>query len=275
MAQIPRARAFLSLAAAIGVTVAIMPTAATSKAFLHPVVTVEKPTDPAHQPIYERLKKTSAVGRLQQGLNRVRLPAPLPVIVKGCNGEIDAAYDPEKRDIEICYEYLAYLDELRRSLPDKLRGELSESDAAVGPAIEVVAHELGHALFDIYRMPILGREEDAADQVAAFTLLQLSPGEARKAIAGVAFMYGSEAKEAAPKLKDFADPHSVSAQRFFNLVCIAYGSGRKEFADVVEKGLLPKDRAEECPGEYKQVAHAWNLLIAPHLAAPSSLRKRR
>lgn len=274
MAQTPWKRAFLSLSTALGVAVAIVPTAAVSKVSQHPVIAIEKPIDPAHQPIYDRLKRSSGLERMQRGLNRIRLPGPLPVIVKGCNGEIDAAYDPEKRDIEICYEYIAYLDELRRSLPDKLHGELSETDAFVGPIIEVVAHELGHALFDIYRMPILGREEDAADQVAAFTLLQLSPGEARKAIAGVAFMYASEAKEAAPKLKDFADPHSVSAQRFFNLVCIAYGSGRKDFADVVDKGLLPKDRAEDCPGEYRQVAHAWKLLIAPHLA-PSSLRKRR
>jgi hypothetical protein len=273
MARRSSRRALTLLAATLGLALAVS-SAGAAAGSRHPVIEIEKPSNPDHQPIYDRLKHTPAVGRFQHGLNRLRLPRALPVVVKGCNGEIDAAYDPEKHDIEICYEYLAYLDELRRSVPDRLSGTLSEQDAAIGPAIEVVAHELGHALFDVYRMPILGREEDAADQVAAFTLLRLSPDQARKAIAGVAFMYASEAKEAAPKVKDFADPHSVSAQRFFNLVCIAYGSGRKEFADVVDKGLLPKDRAEECPGEYKQVAHAWDLLVAPHVAPAGGLRRR-
>jgi hypothetical protein len=46
---------------------------------------------------------------------------------------------------------------------------------------------------------------------------------------------------------------------------MAYGADPKLFADVVEKGFLPKDRAEICESEYIQVSHAFDTLIGPHI----------
>ena len=42
---------------------------------------------------------------------------------------------------------------------------------------------------------------------------------------------------------------------------MAYGADSKLFADLVEKGYLPKERAEGCDGEYEQVARAMTKLI--------------
>jgi hypothetical protein len=66
-------------------------------------------------------------------------------------------------------------------------------------------------------------------------------------------------------LKDFADEHGTPAQRFYNLLCIAYGADPKTFGDLVEKGYLPKDRSEGCEGEYQQAAFAFERLIRPHI----------
>src|SRR3954451_2504406 len=41
-----------------------------------------------------------------------------------------------------------------------------------------------------------------------------------------------------PKLRDFAAVHSTSAQRLFNLLCLAYGSNPKAFAALREMDLL-------------------------------------
>ena len=65
----------------------------------------------------------------------------------------------------------------------------------------------------------------------------------------------------APKLKDFASVHGTPAQRLFNLLCLAYGSDPKTFAGIREMDLLPKDRADGCEGEYRQVDHAIRKLI--------------
>ena len=88
-------------------------------------------------------------------------------------------------------------------------------------------------------------------------------------------MYASEAREAAPKLKDFANEHGLPAQRFFNLLCISYGSDSKAFGDIVTKGYLPADRAEQCDGEYKQVKYAFGKLILPSLGGNHASQRRR
>lgn len=63
----------------------------------------------------------------------------------------------------------------------------------------------------------------------------------------------------------FSEAHGAPAQRFFNLLCLAYGADPELFADVVERGHLPKARATGCKREYDQVAFAFHDLITPHI----------
>jgi Putative metallopeptidase len=63
----------------------------------------------------------------------------------------------------------------------------------------------------------------------------------------------------------FADEHGTPAQPFFNLLSVAYGADPKLFADVLEKGFLPGDRAVGCEREYVQLSHAFETLIHSHI----------
>jgi hypothetical protein len=65
--------------------------------------------------------------------------------------------------------------------------------------------------------------------------------------------------------QQFADEHGTPAQRFYNLLCIAYGADPSLFADLVDKEYLPKKRAEGCADEYRQVAAGFRTLIGPHM----------
>ena len=47
---------------------------------------------------------------------------------------------------------------------------------------------------------------------------------------------------------------------------------RTMFGDLVEKGYLPEERAEDCKSEFQQATHAFNVLIRPHM--DQSARKR-
>lgn len=224
------------------------------------------PTNPAHEPLYRTLREKRVLERVRSRIDGLRLPRVLTITVAGCDGEVDASYETSNATVTICYEYLAYIQELGRSIPPAGVAEgLTPANYIVGPFLEVVLHELAHAIFDLKKVPILGREEDAADQVAAFTLLRLGKDEVRRVIASVAVMYASEGKDAPAELKDFANEHSLPAQRFYNLLCMAYGSDRQTFGDFVEKGYLPAERAELCEEEYRQVKFAFERLVAPHL----------
>ena len=134
------------------------------------------------------------------------------------------------------------------------------------PCSTPALHEFAHALFDMLDVPVLGREEDAADQVAAYINLQFGKAEARRLIMGTAYAYWNEAEHAAPlSLKQFANEHGTPAQRAYNVLCIAYGADPELFGDLVSKGYLPKKRAEGCDDEYEQIAEAFEELISPHL----------
>jgi hypothetical protein len=221
------------------------------------------PKDPAYQPVYEQLKQLRFLEKLQQFLTPFRLPRALLVKVEGCNGDANAFY--EYNVITVCYEYI---DQLWKTMPaETTAAGLAPIDALVGPLFDTCLHEFGHALFDLLRVPVLGREEDAADQVSAYIMLHFGKAEARRLIEGVAYAYKIEveADTVPPTMTRFADVHGTPAQRFYNVLCIAYGADAQLFRDMVEKGYLPKERAEDCKGEYQQVADAYEKLIGPHV----------
>ena len=123
---------------------------------------------------------------------------------------------------------------------------------------------LGHAMFSIFRVPILGREEDAADQMAGFVMLQFGTDVARTTIKGAAWKWGSQ---------DWTDPayhdvHSTPQQRFYNYLCIAYGGNPQAFQQFVDLGWLPKWRVPLCKAEYQQVLNAFANTFDPQYELP-------
>jgi hypothetical protein len=148
---------------------------------------------------------------------------------------------------------------------------ITPREAFTGQLLFTIAHEFGHAAFDIYNVPVLGRQEDAADQFSAYFLLNLGGDLSYRLIRGAAYTYHDfiqsikdKPKVTVPALA-FSSDHGSPEQRFFNLVCIAYGYDPQMFAEVVEKGFLPDARAKVCKYEYSNLAYAINKLIGPHI----------
>jgi hypothetical protein len=232
------------------------------------------PKNPAHQAIYERLKERQALELLQQMLSALRLPRTLTIKVEGCDGDSNAWFADDA--VTVCYEYL---DETWRNAfkTTKFDG-VAPIDVMLGPAFDVFLHEIGHAAFDLLDVPLFGREEDAADQFSAMIMLHFSKAEARRLILGTAYAYKVEVEGTTEHaaMTDFADEHGTPAQRFYNLLCMAYGAEPELFADLVKKGYLPEDRADGCDDEYAQVEKAWRRLIEPHIdqARLTEIRER-
>jgi hypothetical protein len=220
------------------------------------------PNNPAYQPIYTLLKEERhTLDNLKEVLSPFRLPATLEILLTECDGEADAFYGDDR--ITICYEYI---DELLKNMPAETTAGIEPIDTVVGPFLDTVLHEFAHALFDYLDIPILGREEDAADQVSAFIYLQLGKTEARRLIMGTVYTYMLEVEDTdPPSMAEFADEHSTSEQRRFNLLCMAYGADPELFQDVAAWGGLPEERANICEEEFELIAHAYQTLIGPHI----------
>ena len=232
------------------------------------------PKNPTHQKIYKELKERRVLEKLQELLSPFRLPRTLKISLVGCDGEDDAYYGDDA--ITICYEYG---EKLWKNMPAKTTpAGIAPMDTVIGPFVDTSLHEFAHALFDMLNLPVLGRVEDAADQVAAYIYLQLGEAEARRLVMGTAYAYSTDAKSADAPLtpkefaEDFAEVHGMPQQRAYNLLCIAYGADTKLFGDFVTKGYLPEERADLCEEEYEQVQDAYEELITPHV--DSALAKK-
>ena len=63
----------------------------------------------------------------------------------------------------------------------------------------------------------------------------------------------------------FWGEHSLDQQRYYDMLCLTYGSNTERNKHLVGEGRLPIDRAERCPAEYQRVDRAWGQLLVPYL----------
>jgi hypothetical protein len=141
---------------------------------------------------------------------------------------------------------------------------VTREDAVVGAFLANAFHELGHAMFDIYEIPVFGGEEDAADQMAGFILTQFGTDVARRTIPGAAYLWETNG-EVEGKWHLFSDEHGHPLQRAYNYLCMAYGAAPDIFQHFVDHGLLPKERAVNCRREFEQIQKAFVKTMMPHI----------
>jgi Putative metallopeptidase len=243
----------------------------------------EPPKNPEHQELYERLKENQVLETIQQILSPLRLPKPgLLIKTMGCDGLINAWYNDDNPGdpgptVHMCYELLENIIKLSR---DNVRPNVTRHDAIVGQFMFWTLHETGHAAFDMFRVPLFGQAEDAADLFAAYVMLQFGKDQARRWIEGAAYT-SDEFMADVPWDKNYASVHGLPQQRFYNLICLAYGADPVAFAGVTEnetnmmeqkgvlpkaqQGVLPKKRAENCEYEFQTFDYAWKTQILPHI----------
>jgi hypothetical protein len=201
--------------------------------------------------------------------DHVQLPYNVGVVAAPC-GDANAYWDPNIPSMVVCYElfdlmYAMFRDDAQSD--EELLGEM------LGATRFIFYHELGHALIDIFGIPFTGREEDAVDQFS--TMLLLSSGEVESALAGANFFYKFASATELEELV-FWDEHSLDQQRFYDIVCLVYGSDpetydfllereSKGFLLVTDGGILPKERADRCYEEYKDISNSWATLITSYV----------
>ncbi|MFE0338460.1 DUF4344 domain-containing metallopeptidase [Streptomyces sp. NPDC058955] len=205
---------------------------------------------------------------------RIALPRDVPLRAAACAAP-NPHWDERTGRITYCY---GFVSEARKVFAGSdTDGTPAQRAAAVdedvvGLSNGVLFHELGHALVDLYDLPVTGREEDAVDQLAVLLLASGDERHTDYAISTInawgALWQASEGGD--PGVAAYSDVHSLDGQRFFDWACWLYGSDPGRFADAVDAegnpdGVLPRDRAELCPAEYRRISSSWRTLLGPHL----------
>jgi hypothetical protein len=214
---------------------------------------------PSYRPLFDWVRQKKILEQYQEFMAPLKLPTPLRVRTMQC-GAVNAYYDPDEWAIKLCYEIIA---DILKNAPQKTTAQgFTRDDAIIGGIASILLHETGHALFDILEVPVLGREEDAADQIGGFVALQFGRNLAMLMSKGAAYTWMSYALSGPPI---YWDTHSTPAQRFYNYLCLGYGADPDGFKDMVQKGMLPKNRADGCAAEYQQAKLAFAKTILPHI----------
>jgi hypothetical protein len=213
-------------------------------------------------PIYERLRQRKVLEQLRDFLSPLRLPVRLRIRTLQCD-DTNAYWAGRVEGLKLCYEYVDWVERLApaQTTPDGF----TPQDAIAGEFIEVTLHEMGHAVFDLFEVPIFGREEDAADQMAGFMMLQFGQDVALRTISGTAYTYQQQALQSHWSRTTFADEHETDQQRFYNYLCLAYGAQPETFQRFVDSNILPAKRAANCGREYRQVQRAFIKTVMPHI----------
>lgn len=129
-----------------------------------------------------------------------------------------------------------------------------------------VMHEMGHMLIAEYDLPVLGREEDAADQLGFILLFRLYAklprDEVDARLLDIADYWRLEWQTPKPPPDQVLawDSHPLDEQRYYNIACLLYGSDMERLEWLPPLTGLPYERAVYCDQEFQQASKAMDWI---------------
>jgi hypothetical protein len=201
-------------------------------------LSVQEPNPKFIAPYFEKLS------------NAINTNGPIFIVVKRCGFE-NAFWD-NVSTVVVCQELIENILRKRANAIQTGRIDPQIADmTAKGEAIFVVLHELGHALIDHHKVPFSGREEDTADQFAAYMIMKANDPNA---YLGATNFFAEPAR----MLRIFGkqqltDEHGLNVQRRAQLVCWGYGRDPVSMQRFAVNVGLSEQRMQRCAEEYQQL----------------------
>jgi hypothetical protein len=139
-----------------------------------------------------------------------------------------------------------------------------------GNVLFVLGHETGHALIREMDIPVLGKEEDAADALATVVSVKMSNAFADRVVINAArgwfLSEQRDRKDGVPTV--YYDEHGMDLQRAYNIVCLLVGAQPEKFKGLANEVKLPEERQRTCKDDYNNAAWSWEQALKPHKRKP-------
>lgn len=219
---------------------------------------------PVHPSQYGGLKREFESARLLESVaerlnSELSIKSDVTLSFREC-GVVNAMYEPDKRRVSICYEYVSFF----QNLFVQSGGSAEAAAAGIRGAVHhTLYHEIGHALIHTLDLPVTGREEDVVDQLSTYLLIEEGGDDGEElALHGAQFWYLlAQRNQQMGVGQAYWDEHSTNEQRFFNSICWLYGSNPQKYQGLAG-GVLPAERAVKCPNEYRRFVKGWRNALS-------------
>ena len=191
----------------------------------------------------------------------LRFPRPLPIRFQDCS-QVNAFYSADAHDIKICHELF---DGLRAMFKGAGIDDKRVEEITLNTVVFAFFHEFGHAVVGEFGLPITGKGEDAADELAILVLVGQGKNGQKIAL-DAADWFDMMGKQGANRVtaRTFFDEHSYDEARVGNILCMLYGADKVTYGDLMKKRGMPARRLAFCLKDYPDRRKTWEKLLAPY-----------
>ncbi len=219
--------------------------------------------EPTGEPAIDMNGMRQLFSDLANDLNAMlKLNKDITISSRDC-GTVNAFYSPTNSEIVMCTEmYIALLSYYMRQVPDS---GTAQAYALLG-FLFIFGHELGHALIDNYQLPVLGKQEDAADAMSVVLWMETASSADEKAAAVGLVLLGAQFMLDLTKDSPYYGEHTPGPGRMANLVCWAGGAypaalSNSYYANIYNTMI---QSGRNCPAEYEEKRRSIEQLLGPY-----------
>ncbi|USD67700.1 DUF4344 domain-containing metallopeptidase [Vibrio sp. SCSIO 43136] len=207
--------------------------------------------------------KNSGINELVVEMGEEIFPFTNPLTIE-YGSDDGPLFDPNKNVIQMPYSFMGEANYyFTKNKYDEKFGKPAQ-EGVLDTVLHTLIHEIGHAYIMDKKIPILGKEEDAVDNLAAIVMIEYFENGADSAISAAdMFAFESEEMPEHIHVAEYIDEHSFNLQRYFATLCLVYGSDPEKYSgllDEVGKETLA-DRQEFCVYNYQKTSDDWHTYL--------------
>lgn len=135
---------------------------------------------------------------------------------------------------------------------------------AVNNSLFTLYHEVAHLLIDRLALPVLGKEEDAADNFATWILLEQKSPDANQTLEDAAegWILTGRSYDDYFGGDDYASGYSPDRHRAMQIVCLMVGADRAAFRNVANAYDIPAERQQTCLYDFELIDRSLGRLLS-------------
>ena len=222
-----------------------------------------KASNKKEQEVKKWIKESSEIKLVTSLINqKLKLNQSLELKFGGEEGPL---FDNGINKVLIPYGFLIEVQERFQKAKYLDETGITNKEASMDALMHTIFHELAHALIFQYDLPVLGKEEDAADGLASVLLIEFLE-DGQEVVITAADLFDLEGQDITEyQVEDYWGEHSLDIQRYYSSLCHVYGSAPEKYKQIKTDEKFSNEKAENCIDDYDILVNSWFTLLAPFL----------